>query len=72
MKKMEMTRRVAMIQVLAEEFCNSCLPYPEKVVKDVHQILPVIANKRNDELITIIKVYYRCALKDIFEKSLNC
>lgn len=56
MKKMVMSRRVDMIQVKAEDFCSSCLPYPQKVVKEVHEKLPVIANKRNDDLLTIIKV----------------
>ncbi|KAK7488391.1 hypothetical protein BaRGS_00020365, partial [Batillaria attramentaria] len=55
MKKMVMKRRVAMVLVLAENFCESTTPYPQKVLTAVHQKLPVLANKRNDDLLTIIK-----------------
>ena len=53
---MVMSRRVAMVQVRATDFCNSATPFPQKVVDLVHHRLPLIANKRNDELLTIIKV----------------
>lgn len=55
MQKMVMSRRVAMVKVRAENFYSTCTPYPDKVVADVDQRLPVIANKRNDDLLTIIK-----------------
>ena len=56
MWNMVMSRRVAMVQVRATDFCNSATPFPQKVVDLVHHRLPLIANKRNDELLTIIKV----------------
>ena len=56
MGNMVMSRRVAMVQVRATDFCNATMPFPQKVVDLVHHRLPLIANKRNDELLTIIKV----------------
>ncbi|KAK3576323.1 hypothetical protein CHS0354_039732 [Potamilus streckersoni] len=55
MKKMTLMRRIAMIQVQSRNFQDSCLPYPENIVREVNKILPVIANKRNEDLLTIIK-----------------
>ena len=45
-----------MVQVQAADFCSSCLPFPQSVVDAVNTCLPIIANKHNDDLITIIKV----------------
>ncbi|RUS88168.1 hypothetical protein EGW08_004065, partial [Elysia chlorotica] len=55
MNKMQTSRRVAMVQVQAADFCSSCLPFPQSVVDAVNRCLPIIANKHNDDLITIIK-----------------
>ncbi|GFO34548.1 dynein heavy chain 1, axonemal, partial [Plakobranchus ocellatus] len=55
MNNMQTSRRVAMVQVQAGDFCSSCLPFPQSVVDAVNRCLPVIANKHNDDLITIIK-----------------
>ena len=58
MKKMTILRRVAMIQVYSKSYRDTCLPYTEDVVKQVSTALPVIAIKRNEDLLTIIKVSY--------------
>ena len=47
-----------MIQVFSKNYRDSCLPYTEDVVKEVSTALPVIAVKRNEDLLTIIKVIY--------------
>ena len=56
MKHMRQSLRVGLIDVRSEGFCQSCLPYPENVMKAVVAKLPVIALKRNEDLLTIIKV----------------
>ena len=56
MKKMTVKRRVAMIEVQSAGYRDSCLPYPEAIIHKTHEKLPIIANKRNEDLITIIKV----------------
>ncbi|XP_070181014.1 dynein axonemal heavy chain 6-like [Littorina saxatilis] len=55
MGKMVMSRRVAMVMVRATDFCDSATPYPKKIEDDVHHRLPLLANKRCDDLLTIIK-----------------
>ncbi|CAL1542608.1 unnamed protein product, partial [Lymnaea stagnalis] len=55
MNKMVTTQRVAMVLVEGEHFRDSCLPYPQAVVDAANKWLPIIANKHNDDLITIIK-----------------
>ena len=56
MKRMIISRRVAMIQVSSKNYRDSCLPHTEELVKEVSTALPVIAVKRNEDLLTIIKV----------------
>ena len=56
MKKMVTNQRIAMIQVNAKGFQETCLPFAEKVLNAIHKKLPIIANKRNEDLLTIIKV----------------
>jgi len=56
MKKMIKKRRIGMMDLCAEEFSQSCLPYPSAVIKAINNKLPVVAKKKNDELLTIIKV----------------
>nr|KAI8735296.1 dynein heavy chain 6; axonemal-like [Biomphalaria glabrata] len=55
MNKMVTSRRVAMIQVEGVDFRDACLPYPQAVVDATNKCLPIIANKHNDDLMTIIK-----------------
>lgn len=55
MKKMRIVRRVAMILVHSKEFRDTCLPFPESIVAKVSKALPIIAIKRNEDLLTIIK-----------------
>ncbi|XP_041352994.1 dynein heavy chain 6, axonemal-like isoform X2 [Gigantopelta aegis] len=55
MKNMVTNQRIAMIDVDAKGFQETCLPYAEKVLDAIHKKLPVIANKRNEDLLKIIK-----------------
>ncbi|OWF46435.1 Dynein heavy chain 6, axonemal [Mizuhopecten yessoensis] len=55
MKKMTTVRRVSMVQVQSKNFRECCLPYCKEIVSDSHKQLPLIANKRNEDLLTIIK-----------------
>ena len=56
MKKMTKKRRIGMIDLSADEFSQSCLPHPTSVIKAINSKLPVVAKKKNDDLLTIIKV----------------
>ncbi|XP_059157269.1 dynein axonemal heavy chain 6-like [Physella acuta] len=55
MGKMVVSHRIAMVQLQGEAFKESCLPFPQAVVNAVNKCLPIIANKHNDDLISIIK-----------------
>ncbi|XP_074663059.1 dynein axonemal heavy chain 6-like [Tubulanus polymorphus] len=55
MNRMRITRRIFMNQINVEKFCTSCLPYPKSVLNAIHDKLPVIANRRNEDLLAIIK-----------------
>ncbi|XP_064622088.1 dynein axonemal heavy chain 6-like isoform X2 [Lineus longissimus] len=55
MDEMRKDKRLYLIHTLVENFCKSCLPYPQSVLKAVGDRLPVIANSRNEDLLTIIK-----------------
>jgi hypothetical protein len=61
---MTIRKRVHMIQVLSKIYRETCLPYPTNIVETVHRKLPLIANKRNEDLLTIIKVC--CHYVDFF------
>ena len=56
MRHMTKRRRIGMIDLSADEFSQSCLPYPTAVIKSISNKLPVVAKKKNDDLLTIIKV----------------
>ena len=56
---MTVKRRCAMILVMSSDYRDSCLPYPQEIINKTHHKLPVIANKRNEDLLTIIKVTYK-------------
>ena len=58
MKRMTVFRRIAMIQVHSKIYRDTCLPHPENIVARVNKALPIIAIKRNEDLLTIIKVNY--------------
>jgi len=60
MKTMVRRRRIGLINLSAEDFSESCLPYPSKVIKAINERLPVVASKKNDELLTIIKAGTLC------------
>ena len=57
MAKMTLHKRVGLFHVDITEFHKTCLPYPEKVLEGVARHLPVIAAKRNDVLLNVIKVW---------------
>ena len=56
MSHMQRKRRLGHIIVHSETFCQDCKPYPQTVVTHVKVALPVIAYKRNEDLLSIIKV----------------
>ena len=56
MKSMRQQGNVGFVTVLSQGFCESCLPYPTNVISAVSVKLPVVAVKRNEGLLTIIKV----------------
>ena len=56
MKRMTKKRRIGMVDLSADDFSQSCLPYPNEVIKAINSKLPVVAKKKNDDLLTIIKV----------------
>ena len=56
MKVMRRLKRVGLIQVHTQQFCDSCLPYPENIIAVISRKLPEIALKKNLVLLTIIKV----------------
>ncbi|XP_077989551.1 dynein axonemal heavy chain 6-like [Glandiceps talaboti] len=55
MDDMETAKRNGMFQVLSDGYKESCLPYPRDVISAVNRRMPVIANKRNEDLLTVIK-----------------
>lgn len=56
MRNMVKHRRIGMMDLSAEEFCQSCLPFPTSVIKAINKRLPKVAKMKNDELLTVIKV----------------
>lgn len=56
MKKMTLHKRVGLFHVDITGFQKDCLPFPERVLEAVSRHLPVIAAKRNDVLLNVIKV----------------
>lgn len=56
-----------MILVMSSNYRDSCLPYPQEIIDKTHHKLPIIANKRNEDLLTIIKV----KMNILREKSLH-
>ena len=60
MEGMPRIERLGYLSVISEDFCQQCLPYPRDVLRSVHHKLPAMALKRNEDLLTIIKV--SCAI----------
>ena len=58
MKRMTILRRVAMVHVHSKNYRETCLPYPDNIVSKVSKALPIIAIRRNEDLLTIIKVNF--------------
>ena len=56
MKEMLLHKRIGLFHVDVTQFQKDCLPFPEKVLEAVGRHLPVIAAKRNDVLLNVIKV----------------
>lgn len=59
-----------MILVMSSDYRDSCMPYPQEIIDKTHHKLPIIANKRNEDLLTIIKVIFKKILKK--KKSSIC
>eukprot|EP00058_Branchiostoma_floridae_P021106 XP_002606596.1 hypothetical protein BRAFLDRAFT_72653 [Branchiostoma floridae] len=55
MLKMRTHQRIGMMEVFSDGFQQSCLPFPKDVLAAINRKLPVIANKKNEELMRIIK-----------------
>ena len=55
MRNMPKQRRLGKVQVRSIDFCGSCTPHPEHVLKQVTDRLPTIAFRRNEELLSVIK-----------------
>lgn len=77
MRKMTVKRRCAMILVMSSDYRDSCMPYPQEIIDKTHHKLPIIANKRNEDLLTIIKVIKKIFLKknnrnSIYQETVSC
>ena len=57
MAKMTLHKRIGLFHVDITGFKADCLPFPEKILEAVGRHLPVIAAKRNDVLLNVIKVW---------------
>lgn len=53
---MKRERRHGLLHIASEGFCQSCLPYPQGVITAVNSRLPEMALRKNEDLLTIIKV----------------
>ena len=53
---MRRVKRVGLMEVHTQQFCDTCLPYPETIISIISRRLPEIAFNKNLELLTIIKV----------------
>lgn len=56
MAKMTLHKRIGLFHVDITGFKTNCLPFPEKILEGIGRHLPVIAAKRNDVLLNVIKV----------------
>ena len=56
MNSMVLHNRVGLFHLDIAGFQAECLPFPKKVLEGVTRYLPVIAAKRNDALLNVIKV----------------
>ena len=56
MAKMTLHKRIGLFHVDITGFKTNCLPFPEKILEAIGRHLPVIAAKRNDVLLNVIKV----------------
>lgn len=66
-----------MILVMSSDYRDSCMPYPQEIIDKTHHKLPIIANKRNEDLLTIIKVIKKKMLKknnrnSIYQETVSC
>ena len=56
MNNMPESSRQGMFLVKTHLFKQACVPYPQKIISAVNKHLPVIAVRKNEHLLTIIKV----------------
>ena len=55
MEEMALYQRFGTIMLECDKFSEDCFPYPRSIIDVISDRLPVIATKRNDELLTTIK-----------------
>lgn len=55
MRNMPKMRRLGKVEVRSRDFSDACVPYPDHVLKQVTDRLPVLAFARNEELLSVIK-----------------
>ncbi|XP_070577565.1 LOW QUALITY PROTEIN: dynein axonemal heavy chain 6-like [Ptychodera flava] len=55
MQHMETSKRSGMIHVFSQGYRDACLPYPKEIISAVNRRMPVIVNKRNEDLLVVIK-----------------
>ena len=58
MTAMRRRKRLGMMDVQSSGFRDACLPHPREVLSVVHKKLPIVALRRNEDLLSIIKVNY--------------
>ena len=71
MKEMLLHKRIGLFHLDVTQFQKDCLPFPEKVLEAVGRHLPVIAAKRNDVLLNVIKVSTCLTSSFWFSSALN-
>ena len=58
MREIPLLKFVGMLKVNTEHVRDVCLPYPMKVLNSVYQKLPKMANPRNEDLLSVVRVSF--------------
>ena len=58
MQSMPICQNKGLLLVKTDQFKEACLPYPQKIIFAVNQHLPVVANRKNEALLKVIKVKF--------------
>ncbi len=56
MNEMPLLKFVGMLRVDTQHFKDVCLPYPMKALNAVYQRLPTMANQRDEDLLSVVRV----------------